>query len=367
MMKNCILTPTYEGHFEYIKNYLSSFKKYVVDTKKMPICFILSSDNEKAEFNKIIKPYRNDIEIKVYVFDKIVKKFGLDINTDKVLKKYGHTSYQMLKKFYSMLYIDAETFLVLDSEAAWIKPVNMNDKFKEFYKNPYIIVSDFSSRLETSQFLKDHFAATNHVLGYDMKKMPFEHFMWFYKKDLIENIIQKYGKPYDLMLDVYRWEMKNKGYSVGLMETMLCLNYIYENAAVLGYRIIQAEDELQKYFGKKGTELYIKEFFSKTGGEQLGLLEFPCDRLTKMNICKLAEIFKNNNIWITRCDMVNIWNRKLIEDFIKEGMITLLAVGQEHIFLPDITMKEKNSIVFRASYIRIKILIKRFLKNILKR
>lgn len=348
-MKNCILTPTYKGHFKFIVNYLKSFDKYVSDGKDMPICFILSTERETSEFDKIIAPYKGRLDIKVYVFDEIVKNFGLEINTEGLLEKYGHTSYQMLKKLYGMLYVPAESFFILDSEAVWIRPTNMNEKFEEFYKAPYIIVSDFSNRIVSSDSLNDHFAATNYILGHEMEKMPFEHFMWFYKKTVVKQIIQKYGQPYEMMLAVHKWEMEEKGHSVGLMETMLCLNYIYENAKELGYRVLQAEEELCKYLGEREALHYINHFFTSSQGEHLGILEFPCDMLLRTNVHNLADLFRNNKIWITRCDMVTRWNKRMIETFLKESGISLLAVGQDHIFLPDISKNTQKTIVRNSS------------------
>lgn len=365
-MKNCILTPTYEGHFKYIKEYLSSYNKYVNDPKSATLCFVLSSKDELEEFNNIIESYRSLLDIDIYIFDEILKFFDLDIETDEVLRKYGHTSYQMMKKFYSMLYINADRFLVLDSEAVWIKEMSIESAFDNFFDNPFIVVSNFETRRLVSSFLTDHFDATNYILGYEMKKMPFEHFIWFYKKEIIQNIIDKYGTPYDMMIRVYEWEMKTKNHSVGLMETMLCLNYIYENSSKLGYRIIQAEDELIKYLGKKNSEKYIKEFFLTTGGGQLGLLEFPCDRLNCSNIEGLSKLFVNNNIYITRCDYVTLFNKAKIEWFLRHANISILAVGQDHIFLPNISESEIRKIIMKTTINRLKARIKILIKEVIK-
>lgn len=360
-MKNCILTPTYEGHFKYIKEYLSSFYKYVVDFQDITICFTLSSNYEKEAFNRIISPYIDILNIEVYIFDEIIKSFGIEEDTEVLLKKYGHTSYQMLKKMYSMLYIPAERFFVLDSEAVWIKPTKMLDLFDSFYSNPFVIVSDFETRRITDDCLKDHFDTTNYILGYSMKKMPFEHFVWFYTKDIIRAVTEKYGSPYDMMIKVYDWEMATKGKSVGLMETMLLLNYIYENASSLGYTIIDVETELNKYLGDRKFESYIKEFFKTTKGCQLGLLEFPCDRLNKDNLEGLSSLFNSNHIFITRCDVVSLMNLQKIKIFFHKGNICILAVGQDHIFLPNIGKTEVISRLYNGTKNHLKLIIKQIL------
>lgn len=200
-----------------------------------------------------------------------------------------------------------------------------------------------------------------------MKKMPFEHFMWFYKKTMIEEIIEKYGKPYEMMLKVYEWEMKTKGHSVGLMETMLCLNYLYENAENLGYQIIYAEDELMKYLGKEEGKRYINRFFESSDGGHLGILEFPCDMVSMKNRLQMARLFKENRIWITRCDAVTFWNKKYIEEFILNADIALLAVGQEHIYLPELSRNAVNRILFYTSMKEIVFQMKSFIKKAIRR
>lgn len=362
-MRNCIFTPTYEGHFCYIKKYLESFALYVEDASSMPICFMLSSKSEINAFSEIIKPYEGNLDITVYVFDEVIKNFGITIDTEEILKKYGHTSYQMLKKFYGMLYIDAEYFLVLDSEAAWIRQVNMGELLQNFIENPFVVVSDFESRKSTSTFLKNHFAATNYILGYELEKMPFEHFMWIYSKKIINDVIKEYGQPYDMMLKVYEWEMKQRGSSVGLMETMLILNYIYKNADILGYRVICAEKELEKYLGIDGANEYISKFFKVSNGGKLGILEFPCDLLSNDNALNLSRLFKENNIWITRCDTVTYSNKKYITKFVNDAGIAILAVGQDHIFLPGITQKDIKNIVFNHSLQAIKLKVRGLIKK----
>lgn len=363
-MKNCILTPTYEGHFKYIGKYLDSYKKYCGDSNETFIAFVLSNSTERDQFEAEFASYIREMPIETYDVEEFFKLHGVTETSDSILKKYRHTSYQMLKKFYSMLSINADRFLVLDSEAAWISEMNMDMAFDEFFRNPYIVVSNFETRTMQSTFLNDHFDATNFILGYPMKKMPFEHFIWFYNKSLIEDIIATYGQPYDMMIRVYNWEMETKKHSVGLMETMLCLNYIYENASNLCYKVLQAEDELLKYLGKNEMHKYVDEFFTTTDGGQLGILEFPCDRLRRNNVKKLAQLFLDNHIYITRCDSVTIFNKKYIDYFLQKASIKILAVGQEHIYLPDMKDENVKKIILFTTAKDVKIRIKKAIKKI---
>ena len=51
-MKYCILTPTFVGHFQYLKNYLTSFNRNVLDKDNCIIYFIINGDLLKKFSNK---------------------------------------------------------------------------------------------------------------------------------------------------------------------------------------------------------------------------------------------------------------------------------------------------------------------------
>lgn len=336
-MKNCIITPTYAGHFKFIEKYLASFNYYVVDKQDIMIAFILSSREEADLFGKIIGKYKNVLLVSVYVFDDIMKQYGVRETSDSVLKKYGGTSYQMMKKLYSMLAIDADRYFILDSESCWIRPTNMTELFDRFFNNPFVVVSDFKTRKADSDFIKDHFDATNYILGHCLPKMPFEHFMWFYSKKMIQMICTTYGSPYEMVVKVHDWELQTKGHSVGLMETMLVLNYAYEHKDELNYRVVEAEKELVNYLGTQKANEYINRFFELTLGKYLGIIEFPCMMLTKENCSQMSQLFRDNGIFVTRCDSASIAEYHLEKRFLKDGGINILAVSQDHVFLPGLS------------------------------
>lgn len=73
--KKCILTPTFSGHFQFIKKYLKSFDMYVED-KDFPIFFIISKEDLNG-FEKIISPY-NHLNITTLVFDDLLKANGIE-------------------------------------------------------------------------------------------------------------------------------------------------------------------------------------------------------------------------------------------------------------------------------------------------
>ena len=112
-MKYAIITPTFKPHFKYIKKYLESFNKLVLDKDKIEIIFTISR-NEENDFKEIIKKYPN-INSKLILFENLLEEYNIPYTPDELLKKYKKFTFQTLKKFYTMLNSDAEFFLVLDS------------------------------------------------------------------------------------------------------------------------------------------------------------------------------------------------------------------------------------------------------------
>ena len=118
-MRDFIVTPTFKGHFNFIKKYLESFDKFVEDKSSVRVCFIIDKE-EFSEFKVIIEPYKDSCNIEVLFFDDVLIKNNIYLSSKSLLIKYGRFSFQTLKKFYGMLAIDADRFLVLDSESSWL-------------------------------------------------------------------------------------------------------------------------------------------------------------------------------------------------------------------------------------------------------
>ena len=53
-MTYAILTPTYKPHFQYVKKYLESFDKFVVDKKDIPIYFTISKQQSEIPQRTIL-------------------------------------------------------------------------------------------------------------------------------------------------------------------------------------------------------------------------------------------------------------------------------------------------------------------------
>ena len=149
-MKYAIITPTYINHFKYIKTYLKSFDKFVEDKKDIPIFFTISK-NEQRIFKKIISPYTEKLDLRILYIEDLFAKNNIRESSIEFLTKYGRFTFQTAKKFFTMLSIDADKFLVLDSESMWIKKTNMKQCFDDYFSNPFIVISDIDNIQRTDE------------------------------------------------------------------------------------------------------------------------------------------------------------------------------------------------------------------------
>ena len=84
MSKYAIVTPTYSGHFGYIKEYLKSFERYLLD-KDFPIYFIVDK-SEKKSLEKITTVYKRKLNIRICTTEDVFSLFGITESSQEILK-----------------------------------------------------------------------------------------------------------------------------------------------------------------------------------------------------------------------------------------------------------------------------------------
>lgn len=332
-MDYCIVTPTYAGHFKYIDDYLKSFLTYVVDAKEIPIYFILDDLSEKHRFEKIVEPY-SELKINILYFESILREYDISDIPDVLMFKYGKYSYQTLKKLYSMLYIEADFFLILDSESMWVRRTNMSELFMNFFAAPFIMGSSRELRMfegTYTEFIQDTLKAVEIALENECKYIFQEHFTWFYTKQIVEELCKRHGMPLEIVDKVYRYEMLERGAKFGLMELSLLHEYIFENKERYGYKFIDVEEALKHYMGVLLYEEYRNSFIDTFYG-QMGIIEFPFNKLEKKYVRPLGKLFLNNGISILRCTQSKKRDYLLQKRLARYAKPNILAASQNHWF-----------------------------------
>ena len=328
-MKNCIITPTFMPHFQYIIKYLKSADKYIEDKENIDFYFTISA-KEKYEFKRIIEPYNKSLNIHILLFEEILEKFGVNEKPDQLLKKYGKFSFQTLKKFYTMLYIKADRYLVLDSETMWIRKTNMKKIFDDFFDKPYIVGSIIDKYTQSSfnEYVIDN---VEFLLKFKSNLWFLEQFAWFYDEKILRDLFEEIGSPIEAIDKVYN-KIKKVGNEkgIGVFEIILYCNYIYKNKEKYQYKVINANDECEKYLGHVKFEEYMYEYFKIYDGN-CGLIERMMVLLTKNNVHDFEKMFVENNFNIIRCDRA-LKRYTLQKEFIKKAKPYIFAASQDHLF-----------------------------------
>ena len=357
-MKYAIITPTYKNHFQFIPKYLESFDKFVEDKKEIPIFFTISQ-TENSEFEKIIKNYKEDLNIHVLFIEDLFKENNISLTPDEYLKQFGRFTFQTAKKFYSMLHADAEKFLVLDCESMWIKPTNMTQLFDDYFKNPFFVTSEIENENRKDEFFNQMLENIVYLSGCE-KKWYIEHFMWYYDKQILKNMFLELGDLNSLIekLKKQNTNQKNIDRKTGIFEIVLYYAYLDMNKEKYGYKEISIDELLKKYLDENLLEDYKYNFYKKFKSTS-GVIEHCLMLLSENNIEALANMFKAAGLNIIRCEKSDIENFNLQKRFIEIVQPNILAASQDHIFGIN-----NNSNIFKNSNIflpKLKKHIKKFI------
>lgn len=338
-MKRAIITPTFKGHFEYIKKYLKSFDKYLLD-KNFPLCFIIAQ-SEKKDFETIIAPYKKSLNIIVYFLEDILKDFNIEETPEELMTLYGRLSFQTIKKIYGALYIAVDQFLFLDSESMLIKPTNMTTLFEEYFKAPKFFISRINNRKRTynANFTYEFINAITSLMGEKAEYYTTESYEWFYELRILKDSIKKLGEPIDV---IQNYNMPDRHPNLeGILEALWYYQYILYNNTY-GYKIYVTDDELKKFLGEKYYQ--FKYSFDSSPFWAVGILEVITKFINKHNVNELINLYKKYNFSIARMEMpLKYSDLKYQLEFLNTSNIHILASNQDHLI-------ENNSLKSRKSF-----------------
>lgn len=333
-MKYAIITPTYINHFKYIKTYLKSFDKFVEDKKDIPIFFTISKTEQRI-FKKIISPYTKKLDLRILYIEDLFAKNNIKESSIEFLTKYGRFTFQTAKKFFTMLSIDADKFLVLDSESMWIKKTNMKQCFDDYFSNPFIVISDIDNIQRTDECFNTMLSNIYTILDMKTEKKWFiEHFMWYYDKKILNKLFADYGTLDEMIALLYK---NNENLPLindlrfGIFEIVLYYAYIYKKNKEFNYNIINVNSELKKHLSLQEYQNYLNYQIKMLHGS-CGIIEHTMILANKTNYIKLAQTFKDMKLNIIRCDYSNIKNYNIQKKFLEIVQPVILAASQEHAF-----------------------------------
>lgn len=319
----CILTPTYTDHFRHIPKYLESFRTFVRD-RDFPIHFIVGRD-ESPHFLRLIAPYR-DLNLTVHLFEDIVRHFGVPMSPGLLLDRYGKFSFQSLKKWYGLLYINPRQSLILDSESMWVNETGMDELFDDYFAAPFLIHSDINIRRRAAPLFLDVVKNHDFLLGTRTDKWFLEHFCWFYDQAILRDLFADHGSPLDMVDAVYR----SPTLDWALFETLFYHTYLYYHNDRYGYAVIDADKALAEALGPERHQAYMDRFYTIFQGEA-GILEYATAVVRDHDFEAVAELFRALRLRILRCEFPhgNYAAQKGFMDLVRPH---ICAVSQEHVF-----------------------------------
>lgn len=337
-MRRAIITPTFKKHFCFIKKYLNSFDKYLLD-RDFPICFIIAK-SENKDFEKLISKYKKSLNIKVFFLEDILKRFDIEETPEELMTLYGRLSFQTIKKIYGALYIAADQFLFLDSESMLIKPTNMTSLFEEYFKAPKFFISRINNRKRTynANFTYEFINAITSLMGEKAEYYTTESYEWFYELRILKDSIKKMGEPIDV---IRNYNMPDRHPNLeGILEALWYYQYILYNN-IYGYKIYETDEELKKFLGNKYHS--FKYSFDSSPFWAVGILEVLTKFINKDNIKELLNFYNKYNFSVIRMQMpLRSQNFEFQLELLNHSNIHILASNQEHLFVSGFKKSSKT-------------------------
>lgn len=236
-----IIIPTYEGHFQYIINFLNSCKNNFLDIDTFDICFILSNLKEEKLLKKQLKSYPSCFNFKFNNIETILKSYGSKEEISTLLKDVGKFSYQTIKKLYGVYHLKYEQSYVMDSESMCVSPFYMNKIFDDYFQNPYVLYFNFNFFKNKNLSEGLNYKTTQNIALLMGKKtisdFYFDGFHWFYDKKIINDFFNSMGN--DLLSIIKKFsKTKQTEFDKAIFECCLYYAFIKENNIKYKYQFI---------------------------------------------------------------------------------------------------------------------------------
>ena len=212
----------------------------------------------------------------------------------------------------------------------WIKEVEMVSVFENFFKKPFITSINTKNLKKLSSFRNGVIENIKYLLNTDNSRWFLENFVWFYDKKILQDLFNEFGTPFELANKIQALK-DEKRITSGIFEIELYQNFVYLNAEKYGYKKLDSGKLLKDALSEKEYNLYFEKYFEIFRGG-CGLLENTMLLLNKENYKELAEMHKNNNFNIIRCEYTDINNIDIQSSFINIAEPIIFAASQEHLF-----------------------------------
>lgn len=345
-ISRAVITPTYSGHFGFIEKYLESFDRFLED-RDFPVYFIIEKKETEA-FEKIVGRYKGRLNITVCFLEDIFQKYGVRETPAEILRKYGRLSFQTLKKFYGGLYSGADEFFFLDSESMLVKPVNMTAVFEQYFRCPNFFVSRCGDRHPGYEdtFVYNYVCTAADILGVKPEYWSVESYEWFYKREILQDLIAELGEPVDI---VRKYVPTGKFPDLeGVLEALLYYLFILKHNDRYGYKVYVVQDEFRKYLGDDLYNRFRRRFDGNSGLNMAGIYEVCTRYIDEKNKYAFMKLFNDKGIQVIRF-LPPRGNYPAQKEIVEKTGICIMASEQNHCFGLNATFKNRFRLLVTES------------------
>lgn len=331
-MKNCIITPTFKGHFPYLKQLLISYRKNVKDFNKFDYIVIASDKNEVEILKKDLIDFIDEKWLKLYDIESILEQYNIHTTSEDLLKKIGKFSYQTIKKLYPMHFFRYEYYFCIDSESLFLKKMNLTKIFDNFIKNKYLFYS--SMNIHNMDNYKNWLDYKTSKHCSELLNIPldnhwyFETFDWIYEKKIINDLFFHFSN--NLYQEIINFSTsQDNDFDKAIFEIILYRQFISSHLKEYGYSLIDIVSELKDRLGKHKIDVMAQRLNQKNQ-EILPWFIHGWEVLNIRDIKIWGRLYKKYKLFSARLWLVNHKPRQIIRYyFIKQTGIQIACATDE--------------------------------------
>lgn len=188
-----VVIPSFSGHLSELTRFFKSLDQFLLD-KDLIEFHVTVSARELDEFRERCVSRFPSLRISIHSLAEVLRSVeDIEIDEDILLDQVGKFNFQAIKKLWTVKYVDAETVLVMDSEAVAIRPFKFSEVFLGWCDQPrYFYSSHHEDSFKTE--------VTENCLK--ILRRPwldvwaFDYQYWFFERRYVDELF-KVGKASD--------------------------------------------------------------------------------------------------------------------------------------------------------------------------
>lgn len=182
-----VVIPSFSGHLSELSRFFESLDRFLLDKDQIEFHVTVSA-RELEEFRQRCVVQFPSLRISIYSLAEVLRSLeDIEIDEETLLSQVGKFNFQAIKKLWTVKYVDAETVLVMDSEAVAIRPFRFSEIFRGWRDNPRYFYSSHHGDPFKTQVTENCLKILQRGEAW-LDVWAFDYQYWFFERKYVEEL-----------------------------------------------------------------------------------------------------------------------------------------------------------------------------------